>query len=54
MKKTEIVKIFIKKYGYGLPEAIEKYKYLTAWGEIEITEQDIEKYIKQGGVSYDF
>lgn len=48
MNKIQIIKMLIHTYGLGLPAAIDKYNYLTCYGEITINESDIRA--NMGGV----
>ena len=47
MNRTQAVKMIynrIKEVGKGLPDAIETYKYLSCYGQIEVTREMIKQY----------
>ena len=43
MTRTEAVKMIMNMLNCGLPAAIEKYNWLSCYGEIVVTEEMIER-----------
>ena len=46
MTRTDAVKMIMKVLDCGLPAAIEKYSWLSCFGEIVVTEEMIERRLK--------
>ena len=47
MNKTTAIKYILNRLECGLPRAIDIYNYLTAFGEINATQNEIDAYIKK-------
>lgn len=44
MTRTEAIREIMKRLNCGLPKAISKYNWISAYGELEVTKDMIERW----------